>query len=65
MLPILFLQKIDYIYITGDIVDHAVWDSSVTTNIEVIKNITEQLQIFPNTPVYPVLGNHEPSPLNV
>jgi hypothetical protein len=51
---------------TGDIVDHAVWDSSFSTNIGVITNIRKQLQKnFPNTTVYPVLGNHEPSPLNV
>lgn len=46
--------------------DHAVWDSSVQTNIGVITNITNQLKNhLPNTIVYPVLGNHEPSPLNV
>ncbi|KDR09868.1 Sphingomyelin phosphodiesterase [Zootermopsis nevadensis] len=59
-------QNIDFIYITGDFVDHAVWDSSVQTNIGVITNITNQLKNhLPNTIVYPVLGNHEPSPLNV
>jgi hypothetical protein len=51
---------------TGDIVDRAVWDTSVPTNIAVITNITNRLlTTFPNTVVYPVLGNHEPSPLNV
>jgi hypothetical protein len=65
-LPILFLQNIDFIYITGDIVDRAVWDTSVPTNIGVLTNITDRLlTVFPNTVVYPVLGNHEPSPLNV
>jgi predicted MPP superfamily phosphohydrolase len=63
---VLFLQNIDFIYITGDIVDRVVWDTSVPTNIGVLTNITNKLlATFPNTVVYPVLGNHEPSPLNV
>jgi hypothetical protein len=51
---------------TGDIVDRVVWDTSIPTNIGVITNITNKLRTkFPNTTVYPVFGNHEPSPLNV
>jgi hypothetical protein len=52
--------------VTGDFVDHAVWDTSIQGNTEVITNITQRLkEVFPDTPVYPILGNHEPSPLNV
>jgi hypothetical protein len=51
---------------TGDIVDHAVWDTSIDRNSDVIKKVMKRLQVdFPGTPVYPILGNHEPSPLNV
>jgi hypothetical protein len=60
------LQNIDFIYITGDLVASIVWDTTIPTNIGVLKNITDKvLTTFPNTPVYPVFGNHEPSPLNV
>ncbi|XP_023725625.1 sphingomyelin phosphodiesterase [Cryptotermes secundus] len=59
-------ENIDFIYITGDIVDRVVWDTKIPTNIGVLTNITERLlTTFPNTPVYTVFGNHEPSPLNV
>jgi hypothetical protein len=47
-------------------VDHAVWNTSITENTEVITKVLEELKEgFPDTPVYPILGNHEPSPLNV
>jgi hypothetical protein len=51
---------------TGDIVDHAVWNTSIQKNSDVIRKVLTQLKTdFPDTPVYPILGNHEPSPLNV
>ena len=46
--------------------DHAVWDTSIAGNTEAITKFMERLKAdFPVTPVYPILGNHEPSPLNV
>jgi hypothetical protein len=52
--------------VTGDYVDHAVWNTSIPGNSDVITKIMERLKAdFPDTPVYPILGNHEPSPLNV
>lgn len=61
-----FLQKVDYIYVTGDFVDHAVWATSIDGNKKIITDVTQELKTkFPDTPVYPILGNHEPSPLNV
>lgn len=54
------------IYFTGDIIDHAVWNTSITQNSELIYWTYEQLnKYFPNKTVLPLLGNHEPSPLNV
>jgi hypothetical protein len=51
---------------TGDIVDHGVWDTSIQKNTESIKKLLTVLKTeFPNTPVYPVLGNHESSPVNL
>ena len=51
---------------TGDIVDHAVWDTSVEKNKDTITKVLQEIKNeFPGIPVYPILGNHEPSPLNV
>jgi hypothetical protein len=51
---------------TGDIVDHAVWDTSIQKNSDAITKVMQELRTdFPDIPVYPILGNHEPSPLNV
>lgn len=62
----LFFQRIDYIYMTGDIIDHGVWNTSIQQNSDVITKVLQRLnREFPDTPVYPILGNHEPSPLNV
>jgi hypothetical protein len=51
---------------TGDIVDHAVWNTSIEKNSDVITKVLKRLnREFPDTPAYPILGNHEPSPVNV
>ena len=51
---------------TGDFVDHAFWDTSIAGNTDIITKIMERLKAdFPDTPVYPILGNHEPSPIDV
>jgi hypothetical protein len=60
-----YLQKLDYIYITGDLVGHAVWNTTIKLNAYIIQAITRKVQeYFPKTPLYQVLGNHEPSPIN-
>jgi hypothetical protein len=46
-------------------VGHAVWNTTIPLNADIIKAITRKVQeYFPNTPLYQVLGNHEPSPIN-
>lgn len=51
---------------TGDIVDHGIWDTSIPKNTESIKKVLMALKTeFPNIPVYPILGNHEASPTNM
>ncbi|XP_004534319.1 sphingomyelin phosphodiesterase [Ceratitis capitata] len=58
--------KIDYIYQTGDVVDHMVWGTSVEKNTESLKKVNTRLaEIFPDVPIYPCIGNHEPHPLNL
>lgn len=58
-------QKIDYIYYTGDVVDHAIWSTSFAHNADTITRTFDALQrVFGDIPVLPVIGNHEPHPVN-
>ncbi|XP_017058776.1 sphingomyelin phosphodiesterase [Drosophila ficusphila] len=58
--------KCDYVYQTGDIVDHMVWGTSVAKNTEVLTKVSNRLNAaFGDVPVYPCIGNHEPHPLNL
>ncbi|XP_062542368.1 sphingomyelin phosphodiesterase-like [Armigeres subalbatus] len=55
-----------YIYHTGDIIDHGVWETSVSHNIQTMNRVYVKLaERFPNTPVYNIIGNHEAHPTNV
>ncbi|XP_037821085.1 sphingomyelin phosphodiesterase 1-like [Lucilia sericata] len=59
-------HKIDFIYQTGDIIDHMVWSTSNEKNKEVYTAVTNKIyESFPQVPVYPAIGNHEPHPLNM
>lgn len=50
----------DYIYYTGDIVDHGIWETTVEGNIAIMEKTYNLFKsVFGNTPVYPILGNHE------
>lgn len=56
------------VYYTGDTLNHRVWATSTENNINVIKKINGILrETYKNVgvPVFPALGNHEPSPLDV
>ncbi|XP_076234537.1 sphingomyelin phosphodiesterase [Calliopsis andreniformis] len=58
-------QNIDYIYFTGDIIDHGVWETSKNRNKRSIQEVYNKIrETFKDTQVYPILGNHEPHPLN-
>ncbi|XP_053699314.1 sphingomyelin phosphodiesterase-like [Sabethes cyaneus] len=55
-----------YVYHTGDIIDHGVWETSVSHNIESMNRLHNKLlEVFPNKPVYNIIGNHEAHPTNV
>ncbi|XP_070138052.1 sphingomyelin phosphodiesterase 1 [Drosophila bipectinata] len=59
-------HKCDYVYQTGDIVDHMVWATSVEKNTAVLTKVSQRLnEAFGDVPVYPCIGNHEPHPLNL
>ncbi|XP_050300058.1 sphingomyelin phosphodiesterase B-like [Anthonomus grandis grandis] len=55
---------IDFVYFTGDIISHRVWSTNEANNTYTIKKLLGKLKNGFNVPVYPTLGNHEPSPLN-
>ncbi|KAH8310080.1 hypothetical protein KR067_001763 [Drosophila pandora] len=59
-------HKCDYVYQTGDVVDHMGWATSVEKNSEVLSKVNDRLkQAFGDVPVYPCIGNHEPHPFNL
>ncbi|XP_056647785.1 sphingomyelin phosphodiesterase-like [Diorhabda sublineata] len=59
-------KDLDYVYFTGDLVSHRVWETSRESNTATIKKIVQLFKsTFNDIPVYPVLGNHEAHPVNV
>ncbi|KAK0094986.1 hypothetical protein PV326_009487 [Microctonus aethiopoides] len=59
-------ENIDLIYFTGDVIDHGVWETSREGNTKsLVKNFNKMKDIFGNTPIYPIVGNHEPNPVNL
>ena len=59
-------ENYSFIMLTGDYVHHAMWATSVQENTrhnEAVSNMIEKY--FKDTPVYPVVGNHEPHPCNM
>ncbi|XP_047344030.1 sphingomyelin phosphodiesterase 1-like [Vespa velutina] len=58
-------QNINYIYFTGDVINHSAWETSMEGNTQnLYKSYIEIYKYFKNIPVYPVLGNHESHPMN-
>ncbi|XP_031341330.1 sphingomyelin phosphodiesterase-like [Photinus pyralis] len=59
-------HPISYVYFTGDIVAHKVYDTSeIGCVTDITKVYTELKNTFGNVPVYPILGNHEAHPANL
>jgi Calcineurin-like phosphoesterase. len=51
---------------TGDLVAHAIWETSRAKNIEVMKVVAELFREYlGDIPVIPIIGNHETHPVNV
>ncbi|XP_055336532.1 sphingomyelin phosphodiesterase-like [Paramacrobiotus metropolitanus] len=58
-------EKIDYILWTGDLPAHDIWNQTKQMQLIILKLTTKYLRsFFPNTPVFPALGNHESSPVD-
>jgi len=56
---------LDYIIWTGDLPPHDVWNQTREENLNIIRQSHQLLlQHFPNTPIFPALGNHESAPVN-
>lgn len=65
-----FVQKnikdIDFILWTGDNTAHDIWHQSRERNLNSSVVITNIIKSYlPNIPVLPIIGNHEPYPVNV
>lgn len=51
---------------TGDVVPHNIWSTTRADNSKTIHKVAGMiLKHFPNMKVLPVLGNHEPHPVNL
>lgn len=59
------LGAIDYIIFTGDLPAHDVWNQTRKQQIEIIFHVARILEkYFPNTPIFPAIGNHDSFPAN-
>ncbi|CAI4232837.1 unnamed protein product [Auanema sp. JU1783] len=58
-------ENIDYIMMSGDFLNHVDWKYSKELHMNGIHNISSMLkQVFPETPIYWAIGNHEGVPVN-
>ncbi|CAF1215109.1 unnamed protein product [Adineta steineri] len=60
------VEKIDFIYYTGDLPPHNVWNQSRDEQLYSINTINQLLvTLFPNKTFYSAVGNHEAAPCNM
>lgn len=58
-------MQFDWIYMTGDLPAHNVWNQSRDDQLFVLEKMTELLKKYlPDKVVFPTLGNHESAPVN-
>lgn len=58
-------EKFDYILWTGDLLSHNIWDQTKEEQVATLHYLVDLFdKYFPDTPVYPALGNHEGIPVN-
>lgn len=56
----------DFVYYTGDAVDHSVWATSVDYNLQLLDKLFSLMKTeFRNSQVLPTVGNHEAHPVNM
>ncbi len=57
--------QFDWVYWTGDIPAHDVWDYSREGQVDILKTVNDLIvKYLPDKPVFPSIGNHESSPVN-
>ncbi|KAG4066539.1 hypothetical protein HA402_007175 [Bradysia odoriphaga] len=57
---------IDYIIWTGDLQPHNIWSETKEENLKLLREtVTTLKKKFPNIPVFPAIGNHDSSPVNL
>ncbi|XP_029457774.1 sphingomyelin phosphodiesterase isoform X2 [Rhinatrema bivittatum] len=55
----------NYVYWTGDIPAHNIWEQTRTDQLLALRNITSLIRKYlGHLPVYPAVGNHESTPVN-
>lgn len=60
-----FHFQVDYVYYTGDTIDHGVWETSKEMIVESLNLTLNKLKSnFKDIPVLASFGNHESQPLN-
>ena len=58
-------KSIDYILFTGDLPAHDVWNQTKQQQIDIVHKVASAFtEYFPNTPVFPAIGNHDSFPAN-
>ena len=58
-------DEFDWIYWTGDLPAHNVWDQTKLQQLEILKLLSTKMQKFlGDKMIYPTLGNHESAPVN-
>jgi len=59
-------EDFDYVYWTGDLPPHNVWNQTKSDQLYALAQLSKLfLKYFPNKIIYPTLGNHEAAPCNV
>ena len=57
--------QIDFVYVTGDLPAHNVWNQSRDDQTTILREIAEFfLKYLPGIKVYHAVGNHESAPVN-
>ncbi|XP_065838310.1 sphingomyelin phosphodiesterase-like [Oscarella lobularis] len=57
--------EFDFVYWTGDVPPHNVWNQTRYDQLHVLDVVIKLLlKYFPNKVIYPALGNHESAPVN-
>lgn len=54
------------VYFTGDLVDHGIWETSISGNMMIMDEVHKLFkESFPTVKFFPIIGNHEAHPVNV